>query len=94
MKPSAEEQPFTLSLTLQDGYGFSVDFGEDGVPPLLTDEPAPLGAGRGPNPTRLLAAAVGSCLGASLLFCLRKSRVEVMGLRTSVEGVPTVLASE
>jgi len=92
MKPSAEEQPFTLSLTLQDGYAFSVDFGEDGISALLTDEPAPLGTGRGPNPMRLLAAAVGSCLGASLLFCLRKSRVEVRGLRTSVEG--TVVRNE
>ena len=92
MKPSGEEQPFALSLTLQEGYAFSVDFGEEGVSAWLTDEPAPLGTGRGPSPTRLLAAAVGSCLGTSLLFCLRKSRVEVRGLRTSVEG--TVVRNE
>ena len=80
------EQRFALSLTLRDGYAFAVDFDQAGVPLLLTDEPAPLGAGAGPNPARLLAAAIGDCLGASLLFCLRKARVEVRGLRVAVEG--------
>lgn len=80
-----DEQQFALSLTLQDGYAFTVDF-DGGEPPLLVDERPPLGQGRGPNPARLLAAAVGSCLGASLLFCLRKARAEVAGLRTTVEG--------
>jgi organic hydroperoxide reductase OsmC/OhrA len=80
------EQPFCLSLTLRDGFAFSVDFEQEGVPSLLLDEPPPLGAGRGPNATRLLAAAVGNCLGASLLFCLRKSRVDVRELRTTVTG--------
>ena len=79
---------FALSLTLQDGGGFqfAVDFEQPGVPPLLVDEPAPLGKGAGPNPARLLAAAIGDCLGASLLYCLRKSRVEVRGLRVDVDG--------
>jgi uncharacterized OsmC-like protein len=82
---AAEAQRFALTLTLQDGYAFTVDFGNE-VAPLVADEHPPLGAGRGPNPARLLAAAVGSCLGSSLLFCLRKARVEVTELRTSVEG--------
>ena len=51
-----------------------------------------LGAGRGPSAARLLAAAIGHCLGASLLFCLRKSRIEVEELRTTVEG--TVVRNE
>ncbi len=86
MKPAAAEQRFTLTLTLKDGYAFDVDFEQEGVPPLLLDEPPPLGAGQGPNPARLLGAAVGSCLGASLLFCLRKSHIDVQQLRTTVEG--------
>jgi organic hydroperoxide reductase OsmC/OhrA len=77
---------FALTLTLQDGYAFTVDFGREGIPDLEVDEPPPLGAGRGPNATRLLAAAVGNCLGASLLYCLRRSKIEVEGLRTMVEG--------
>lgn len=80
------DQRFTLALTLTDGYAFVVDFEPDGVPPLLVDEAPPLGAGRGPNPARLLGAAVGSCLGASLLFCLRKAHIDVQQLHTSVEG--------
>ncbi|MCA8093918.1 hypothetical protein LGM65_24080 [Burkholderia anthina] len=36
--------------------------------PVLTDEPPPLGEGRGSNPVRLLAA--------SLLFALEKQRVD------------------
>lgn len=79
-------EEFTLELRLQDNYTQIVDFGLDGVAPLVTDEPPPLGTQRGPNPARLLGSAVGSCLGASLMFCLRKARVEVTDLRVSVSG--------
>ena len=80
------EHEFSLVLRLNDHYMQIVDFGLDGVAPLVTDEPPPLGQERGPNPARLLGAAVGSCLGASLLFCLRKAHVEVTDLRTTVAG--------
>lgn len=79
-------EPFRVQLDLQQGYAFDVDFGVPGAPALRVDEPPPLGAAEGPNPARLLAAAVGNCLGASLLFCLQKSRVEVTGMRAEVEG--------
>ncbi len=77
---------FALTLTLQGGYAFTVDFGQEGVDDLMVDEPPPFGAGRGPNAARLLAAAVGHCLGASLLFCLRRSRIPVKQLRVTVAG--------
>lgn len=81
---------FQVTLTLRDGYAFAVDFGAsaspDGAGAFVVDEPPPLGAGSGPNATRVLAAAVGDCLGSSLLFCLRKARVPVHGLRVLVEG--------
>lgn len=60
-----------VTLRQQQDYRFEIDFGA-GVPPLLADEKPPLGAGAGPTPVQLLAAAVGNCLSDSLLFALRK----------------------
>ena len=60
-----------VRLTQQRDFQFQVDFGA-GIAPLLADEPPPLGSGQGPSPEQLLAAAVGNCLAASLLFSLRK----------------------
>jgi hypothetical protein len=42
-----DEQDFELTLDLQDGFRFLVDFDDDGVAPLLLDEPEPLGDGTG-----------------------------------------------
>jgi len=84
--------PFTVDLSLRDGYTFSVEFPPREGPPLVVDELPPLGEANGPNPARLLAAAVGHCLRASLLFCLRKSRIELASLRTTVEG--TIVRNE
>jgi uncharacterized OsmC-like protein len=61
----------TVRLTQVQDYRFDVHFG-DGVPMLQADEPPPLGQGQGPSPVQLLCAAVGNCLGASLLFAWRK----------------------
>ena len=60
-----------VQLLQQQDYRFEIRFAEGGVP-LLADEPPPLGGGTGPSPEQLLAAAVGNCLSASLLFALRK----------------------
>jgi uncharacterized OsmC-like protein len=81
-----EGQPFEVTLDLKSGYEFQVDFQQASVPVLVVDEPPPLGEGHGPNPARLLAASVANCLAASLLFCLRRSRIEVQGLRATVRG--------
>jgi uncharacterized OsmC-like protein len=62
---------FTFTLEQQEDYAFLIRFDND-LPALLTDEPAPLGKNVGPNPSRLIAAGVANCLGASLLFALRK----------------------
>ena len=62
-------QPVTL--TQRQDFRFDIRFA-DGVPVLQADEPPPLGQGQGPSPEQLLAAAVGNCLSASLLFALRK----------------------
>ncbi len=65
------ESTVRVRLRQQHDFLFSIDFGA-GVPLLLADEPAPLGAGAGPSPMQLLASSVGNCLSASLLFALRK----------------------
>jgi len=68
-------------------YQFKVEFDLPGMPDLVTDEAEPLGKNAGPNPSRLLSAAVGNCLSSSLLFCLSKARVDVDDLKASVETV-------
>ena len=83
---STSGESFAVAVTLRDNYAFTVEFAEGEVAPLVVEELPPLGEANGPNPARLLAAAVGSCLSASLLFCLRKSRIELAQLRTTVEG--------
>jgi len=80
----ADTSTFSVDLRLQQDYQFLIDFG--GMGELLADEPAPLGQGAGPNPTRLLAAAVANCLAASLLFALRKFHDDVTDLRATVQG--------
>lgn len=82
----AEEGTFRIHMDAREGYQFTVDFEQPGMAPLQVDEPPPLGGAAGPNPARLLAAAVGNCLSASLLFCLRKAHVEPQGVHTEVTG--------
>ncbi len=78
------EEGLSVTLEIEKGYGFLVDFHQEGLTPFLVDEPPPLGEGRGPSAARMLAAAVGHCLSA--LYCLRKARIPVTGMQTVVEG--------
>jgi organic hydroperoxide reductase OsmC/OhrA len=68
----SETQEFTLTLTQESDYVFRIEFDDTAIPALHTDESAPLGNDTGPNPSRMLVAAVANCLSASLLFSLRK----------------------
>lgn len=79
-----DEPGVSFSLALRDGYAFTVDFGDAGIPPMTIDETPPLGHNEGPNPSRVLAASIAGCLGASLLFCLRKAHVDVATLNADV----------
>ena len=83
---SEEEKVFSVSIERENGFVFRVDFGLDEVENLIMDEPEPVGAGSGPNASRVLAAAVANCLSASLIFCLQKAKAEVKGMRTRAEG--------
>lgn len=91
-KPAAggtDPEGFSLDVSLDEGFRQTVRFDWAGAAALLVDEPPPLGESGGPNPARLLGAAVASCLGASLLFCLRKARVDVQGLHSHADGEVT-----
>ena len=68
------DTPIRVTLEQQDDYAFRVSFDDTALAPLLTDEPAPLGHDGGPNPSRMLLAAIANCMAASLLFALRKFR--------------------
>jgi len=68
----SEEKSIELTLEQTGEYEFRVRFDGTSIPEMTTDESAPLGNDAGPNPSRLLAAAVANCLSASLLFALRK----------------------
>lgn len=77
----------TVKVTLeqQQDYRFRIGFGE-GIPALIGDEPPPLGGNAGPNPSQLLAAAVGNCLSDSLLFALRKFKQAPEPITTEVSA--------
>ncbi len=64
----ANETTFTVRLTQEEDYRFRVTFDSPEIAALLVDEPAPLGKNEGPSAARLVAAAVASCLSASLRF--------------------------
>ncbi len=83
-----DDRQFRVTLARRQAYEFLATFDEDDQQ-LLLDEPAPLGGGHGPNAARVLGAAVGNCLAASLLFCLGKARVDVGDLGVTVDGTVT-----
>ena len=82
----SDETQFSLNLNRITKYQFETRFDNDQLAPLLLDEPVPLGDDKGPNASRLVGAAVGDCLSASLLFCLEKAKQHVNGIKTDVVG--------
>jgi len=85
-QPDDRSPEFEVALERDENFVFTVDFHQDGVPSLRVDEPAPLGEGRGPNATRLLAAAVGNCLAASFLYCLGRRGFDPESVKATVRG--------
>ena len=83
---TSDESRFQVTVERMEDFKFSVDFGMEGVAGLEVDEPPPVGDGEGPNAARLLAASVGNCLAASLLYCLRKARAEPGSVSATVTG--------
>jgi organic hydroperoxide reductase OsmC/OhrA len=95
------ERRFVTHLNHEGGYRFSSQASEDGRLhgiPFASDEPDPVGEASGPATPALLGAAVGHCLSASLLECLRHAHLEVLSCETeavavvkpNAEGLPRI----
>jgi len=82
----SEASEFTVTIEQLEGLAFKVSWDWDTAPPLLMDEPEPIGRRHGPNAARLLGAAIANCLTASLTFCLQRSRLDVVGVTSRVTG--------
>ena len=81
----SETLDYKVDLRFVRGYEFVATFADnEKLPPIVFDEPAPLGEGSGPNAAAVLAAAIGNCLAASFAFCLRKVRLEPVDLTAAV----------
>ncbi len=76
-----------VRLELVGGYRFKITFPDTENTTLMMDEPPPLGEMKGPNAARVLAASIGNCLSASLIFCLSKSRISVKNMKAEVEPI-------
>ncbi len=83
---------YTVIVERVENYEFRVRFDNPEFPQWALDEPSPLGDDKGPNATRVLAAAVGNCLSASLMFCLQRSKLMVDSVRTEI--IPTTARNE
>lgn len=77
---------FAITMEQVEEFEFRVRFDKPQYADLAMDEPAPLGRDAAPNAARMLAAAIGNCLSASLLFCARKSKVELGPVQTRVRA--------
>lgn len=80
-----ESRRFSLSMDSVSDSEFRIRFDKESYGELTMDEPPPAGGDMGPNASRILAAAVGNCLSASLLFCLKKARLRMPRVHTEVK---------
>lgn len=76
---------FSVRVEQVDGFEFRVKFDKEQFAPLLLDEPPPLGGDTAPNAARVLAAAIGNCLSASLVFCLKRANLAASGVTADVD---------
>ncbi|MFX0016303.1 MAG: OsmC family protein [Promethearchaeota archaeon] len=73
---------FTINIKKTGPIQFTTTFDKE-FPELLFDEDKLVGGeDKYPNPSRVLTAAVASCLSASFTLCLKKARIPVDRLET------------
>jgi organic hydroperoxide reductase OsmC/OhrA len=75
---------FAITVEQVEDYEFRVRFDKPQFPEYRLDEPVPIGHDTAPNAARVLSAAIGNCLSASLLFCARKAKAQLGPIRTVV----------
>ena len=76
---------FAIAIEQVDGFEFRVRLDRAQYADIRVDEPAPLGRDAAPNAVRLLAAAIGSCLAASLVFCAKRRGAVLTNVRAGVD---------
>ena len=81
---TAVASTFSLQVEQIDGFEFRIKFDKQQFAPLLLDEPPPLGHDTAPNAARLLAAAIGNCLAASLVFACKKDKITAHSVSADV----------
>ncbi len=74
-----------VALQQEKDYCLKASFGHPELV-LVVDEPPPLGEGLGPSPVQLLATAVGGCLTNSLVFALRKFKIQAEPVKSRVQA--------
>ncbi|MFW9934605.1 MAG: OsmC family protein [Candidatus Thorarchaeota archaeon] len=92
MSNEEETRRYSIIVERVNNFEFRVLFDKPEFSEWTLDEPPPVGGDKGPNATRVLAAAVGNCLSASLMFCLQRSKLTVETVRTEV--TPTITRNE
>ena len=88
-----DDDSILVTMDLVGGYEFRVRF-SDKLPELIMDESPPLGSGKGPAASRVLAAAIGNCLSASLLFCLTKTLDQIPERSIQAEATCKMVRNE
>jgi uncharacterized OsmC-like protein len=92
MSDEEETRRYSIIVERVNNFEFRVRFDKPEFSEWTLDEPPPVGENKGPNATRVLAAAVGNCLSASLMFCLQRSKLTIESVRTEV--IPTTARNE
>jgi uncharacterized OsmC-like protein len=86
-KEKVQQSEFKIELELIDKLQFKVKFDLPDADDLVMDEPPVFGgSGLGPNAARVIAAGVSNCLSASLAFCLRKAKTDLLGMKVVTKG--------
>lgn len=82
---ATDDRVALVRLELAHGYQFLASFPDlSAAGAIAVDEPPPLGDGEAPDAAALLAAAIGSCLAASLVFCLRRAHGDAHGVTADI----------